>query len=93
MSDIIAATNLYVDNKQTMGPGRSAVLRAFAVEDLTDQEVAERTGLPVKSTSARRVELWRNGLVEPIAMKRMIRQRAKVWSLTPAGRLAVEALA
>lgn len=88
MDDLITDSNIYVDHKHSWGPGLSSVFRALAehaTNGLTDQGVARYLGMKHKTTSARRVELTRWGLVYPIGMVKEVRQRARIWALTPAG--------
>jgi hypothetical protein len=77
--------NLYVGSTSPFGPGRMAVLRQLATGDYTDQEVAAALGMKDKTVSARRTELWHGGHCKPVAMRRMKRQRARVWRLTDTG--------
>jgi hypothetical protein len=84
-TDVIADANLYVDHKFHFGPGGLSVLKAFMGGDFTDQEVAANLGMKHKTVSARRTELWRWGLVIPVGLRHMVRQRAKVWQITTRG--------
>jgi hypothetical protein len=88
MDDIIIDSNLYVDHKKSYGPGLQSVFRALAQagpDGLTDQGVARTLQMKHKTTSARRVELTRWGYVYPVGMVKEVRQRARIWALTPAG--------
>jgi DNA-binding MarR family transcriptional regulator len=85
---MITAKSVYVERDQRFGfqSIRAKVLRELLAGDFTDQEVAERLGAKAKTVSADRVALWKKGLVEPIGHRKMTRQRAKIWRLTPEGR-------
>jgi hypothetical protein len=84
--DVVQASNLYVDHKIQKGPGFLNTLRALLDANLTDQEIAEKANMKHKTVSARRTEAARFGYVIPVDMRKMKRQRARVWQLTDEGR-------
>jgi len=93
MSELITASKFYADNKEAWGPGRKAVMLAFADgEQLSDGDICDQYRMKRKTVSARRCELWRLGFVEPIGMKKSGRVRVQVWRATTAGLDAIDKL-
>jgi hypothetical protein len=82
-SDIVVAENLYVNNTLAWGPGRRAVLRMLLQGEYRDNQICLLLNMKRKTVSARRVELWRLGLVRPVRMEKGKRQREKVWGIVP----------
>jgi hypothetical protein len=79
-------SKFYADHKLQWGPGRRAVMLAFANGvELADEDIHQRYGMKRKTVSARRTELWRLGFVMPVGMKKIHRQRGQVWAATQAG--------
>ena len=89
---VISAPNLYVEYSRVWGPGRRSVFAALMGAPGTDHEIATRLNMKPNTVRPRRVELWRQGFLEPVDMKKMKRQRAVVWGVTDAGRDAYSAL-
>ena len=90
---ITEGSKFYADHKLQWGPGRRAVMLAFANgAELSDNDIAQRYSMKDKTVSARRTELWRLGFVLPVGMKKIKRQRGQVWAATPAGAAQIEVL-
>jgi hypothetical protein len=94
MSDpLIVGGKFYVDHKTTWGPGRKTVMLSFAGgAQLTDFDISTRHNMKPSTVRPRRVELWRQGYLEPVGMKQHGRQRIQVWGATPMGDAQIKIL-
>ena len=59
---------------------------------LSDNDIAIRHRMKHKTVSARRTELWRQGFVHPVGMKKIKRQVGQIWEATASGKAQIEAL-
>lgn len=92
MSDVVGA-KFYRDYDFAFGPGRKTVMLSFKNgARMSDHDIAELHGMKPKTVSARRTELWRQGFVEPVGLKKIVRQRGQVWAATAAGQQKIAEL-